>query len=83
MTARHLRNWRDEMAYDASKDKVLLTKSENDISVSLCQYNGGEVKLQISRTYRGEWTKLGRLTIGEAMFVYATMAELMLLMKAK
>jgi hypothetical protein len=71
------------MAYDASKD-VTLAEIENEdlgLCVHASQYNGGEVKVGIQRFYikNGErkWSKLGRLTLREAGFVNASIADLM------
>jgi hypothetical protein len=63
------------MAFDLAKDKVLMERKKDDVQVSLCQYNGRSVKIQISRLYKGEWTKLGRLTSEEAKFVGTTLIE--------
>ena len=63
------------MAYDANLDKQLFSETKEfettRITVSICQYNEGEKKLQISRENRnqdGEWSfaKLGRMFKDEA-----------------
>ncbi len=64
------------MAFDQSKDVEILSMSKDDLMVSLRSYDKGEIKVQISRSYRGEWTKLGRLTLGEAQWVASAINEL-------
>jgi hypothetical protein len=59
------------MAYDSSKDKTLASAvacegKAGRITVSVCQYNGGDKKIQISRDLPGDkFAKLGRMTIEE------------------
>jgi hypothetical protein len=58
------------MAFDMSKDKTLAMKAIGEIEVKLCQYNGGEPKIQITRfEQKGDtrvYGKLGRMTVAEA-----------------
>ena len=58
------------MAYDAGKDKVLAVRTSGTVEVKLCQYNGGEIKVQVTRfEQKGDtrvYGKLGRMTLDEA-----------------
>jgi hypothetical protein len=63
--------------YEASKDQTLASKTvlettDNRLTVSVCQYNGGEPKVTIQRevkTKAGAWkfAKLRRLTADEVL----------------
>ena len=65
------------MAYDASKDKVLISweNEETGLNVSINQYGDGEPKLQIGpRTYtrkdgKKSTTKAGRLSIDDVVWL--------------
>lgn len=65
------------MAFDPSKDKVIAKRTQDDLEVSVCSYNNGPAKIQISRYYRDEWIKLGRLSFDEAAWVVKAIQELM------
>lgn len=56
--------------FDATKDKVLAVRTSGTVEVKICQYNGGEVKVQVTRfEQKGDtkiYGKLGRMTIDEA-----------------
>lgn len=69
------------MAFDASKDKTLFEKKmssgDGAVTVAICQYDGGEMKIQISRFYQEKWVKLGRLNRVEAKFVADAINELL------
>ncbi len=68
---------RTNMAYDASKDKVLVSweNEETGLNVSINQYGDGEPKLQIGpRTYtrkdgKKSTTKAGRLSIDDVIWL--------------
>ena len=65
------------MAYDASKDKVLISweNEETGLNVSINQYGDGEPKLQIGpRAYtrkdgKKSTTKAGRLSIDDVVWL--------------
>lgn len=65
------------MAYDASKDKVLISweNEETGLNVSINQYGDGEPKLQIGpRAYtrkdgKKSTTKAGRLSIDDVIWL--------------
>ncbi len=62
------------MPFDEKLDSILDSRTvtsddKTQVSVQLCQYNGGAVKVQLKRESKskGEWTfaKLGRMTPAE------------------
>ena len=58
------------MAYDATKDEVIWEGGFDAVRVSVCKYNGGPAKVQLSRVYvtkDGEEKvgRIGRLTMSE------------------
>jgi len=73
------------MAYDKSLDATLVEKEvfadeKTAVSLSAHSYNGGEAKVQVSRTYikrdgTRSFRKLGRLTLAEASAVAQAMPE--------
>ena len=71
------------MAYDASKDKVLVNWENDDtgLNVSINQYGDGEPKLQIGpRTYtrkdgKKSSTKAGRLSIDDVIWLNDILEE--------
>ena len=74
------------MAYDPKKDttvasRVALDDGTNTLTVLIQRYNGGEPKIQISRTLKlnnGEtqYVKLGRLTFAEWDAVNEAVSEM-------
>jgi len=70
--------------YDKSKDATLAEKTvidtdNNRVTVSVKQYNGGEIKVSIDRSVKtkaGEWkfAKLRRLTVDEVQPVAVGLA---------
>jgi hypothetical protein len=76
------------MAYDPSLNVTLVEKEvyaddKTAISLTADQYNGGEIKIQISRTYikrdgSRSFRKLGRLTMVEAGAVAQAMPEFLI-----
>lgn len=79
------------MGYDESKDKLLKlferikTDGSGSLLAAVMQYNGGEVKLQLSRTYEkknGEtgYAKSGRLSQDEVQFLLNHGEEILSLM---
>lgn len=79
------------MGYDESKDKLLKlferikSDGSGSLLVALMQYNGGDVKLQISRSYEkknGEtgYGKMGRLSQDEVKFLLDSGEEIVNLM---
>jgi hypothetical protein len=73
------------MAYDKSLDATLVTKEvfaddKTAVLMSAHSYNGGEVKIQLSREYikrdgTRSFRKLGRLSMVEASAVAQAMPE--------
>lgn len=58
------------MAYDADKDCKLLTRfveaDRGKIMITICSYDDGELKIQLSRKFETRFNKLGRMTFDEA-----------------
>ena len=76
------------MAFDASKDEKLdsrVVEGDNDtfIELSLVRYDGGDVKVQLSRyteddeTKERKYRRLGRLTIREARAIPGAIGSLL------
>ena len=77
------------MAFDASKDKVLASKTLDSfdngasvVTVGVYSYNGGEPKLQIGRigylkSGEARHRKLGRMTLQESMAVAQVVPEIL------
>jgi hypothetical protein len=71
------------MAYDASKDKVLVSweNEETGLQISINQYGDGDPKLQIGpRAYtrkdgKKSSTKAGRLTVDDVLWLSETFEE--------
>lgn len=72
------------MAFDPNLDKKLFSETKDfemtRVTVSVCQYNEGEKKLQLSRENRsqeGDWkfAKLGRLFKDEAEAIIPIMQK--------
>jgi hypothetical protein len=59
-----------------------MNSGDGAITVSICQYDGGEKKIQISRYYRDKWTKLGRMNRVEARFVADAVNDFLLILEA-
>lgn len=77
------------MSYDDSKDKLIKlfekTNGSGALLVAVMQYNDGDKKLQLSRTYEkknGEigYTKSGRLSQDEVQFLLDNGEEIIKLM---
>ena len=70
------------MAYEPDKDKQLWMKKDEHtgISVAIMQYNGGEKKIAVRKTFEQRDGKMktvnaGRLNVKEAVFVARTMGD--------
>jgi len=73
------------MAYDSSKDVELgswsLDGKHNTLEVAVMQYNGGEAKVSLQRFFvkkngDRQWTKLGRLTMDEYLWLIELKPEI-------
>lgn len=75
----------EKKSYEKDKDVVINTVSsgsDKGVDVSICQYDGGEMKIQLSRWYTDEhgekkFAKLGRLRIGELDFIIFAYQDMM------
>lgn len=71
------------MPYDETKDITLGQDTNEDLclAVKASRYNGGAVKIGVARYYRDgngnpKWTKLGRMTVKEALWVSEALAKM-------